>query len=43
MLFIIPKVDLSLVQAQECFIEKVLMEKKQGNMVSKLAAHAANV
>ncbi|KAI8919290.1 BRO1-like domain-containing protein [Powellomyces hirtus] len=35
--------DLMLGQAQECFLEKVLLEKKQGALVAKLAAQAAHV
>ncbi|KNC98241.1 uncharacterized protein SPPG_06641 [Spizellomyces punctatus DAOM BR117] len=35
--------DLMLAQAQECFIEKVIMEKKKGALVAKLAAQAAHV
>ncbi|KAI9095615.1 BRO1-like domain-containing protein [Phlyctochytrium arcticum] len=35
--------DLMLGQAQECFIEKVTMEKKKGALVAKLAAQAAHV
>ncbi|KAJ3225504.1 bck1-like resistance to osmotic shock [Clydaea vesicula] len=36
-------VDIMLAQAQECFIEKVLMEKKKGSIVSKLAAQCSNM
>ncbi|KAJ3284601.1 bck1-like resistance to osmotic shock [Borealophlyctis nickersoniae] len=36
-------VDLMLAQAQECFIEKVLMEKKKGALVAKLAAQVSHV
>jgi len=35
-------VDLSLAQAQECFMERVILEKKTGTLVSKLAAQAAH-
>ena len=35
-------VDLVLAQAQECFLEKVVMEKKRGVLVAKLAAQAAH-
>ncbi|KAJ3016455.1 bck1-like resistance to osmotic shock [Thoreauomyces humboldtii] len=35
--------DLMLGQAQECFLEKVLLEKKTGALVAKLAAQAAHV
>lgn len=34
--------DLSLAQAQECFIEKAVMEKKKPALIAKLAAHAAH-
>ena len=34
-------VDLMLAQAQECFIEKVLLEKKKGTLVAKLASQLA--
>ncbi|TPX40515.1 hypothetical protein SeMB42_g05962 [Synchytrium endobioticum] len=34
--------DLVLAQAQECFIEKVVLEKKRGTLVAKLAAQAAH-
>ena len=34
--------ELALAQAQECFLEKVAnLEKKKGNLVSKLAAQVA--
>ncbi|KAI8818647.1 BRO1-like domain-containing protein [Fimicolochytrium jonesii] len=36
-------VDLMLGQAQECFMEKVLLEKKKGALVAKLAAQASHV
>ncbi|KAJ3082965.1 bck1-like resistance to osmotic shock [Quaeritorhiza haematococci] len=36
-------VDLCLGQAQECFVEKVILEKKKGALVAKLAAQAAHV
>ncbi|TPX33881.1 hypothetical protein SmJEL517_g03330 [Synchytrium microbalum] len=35
-------VDLVLAQAQECFLEKVVMEKKRGILVAKLAAQASH-
>ncbi|KAL5032446.1 hypothetical protein BDV3_001013 [Batrachochytrium dendrobatidis] len=35
--------ELMLAQAQECFLEKVLIEKKQGLLVAKLAAQIALV
>ncbi|KAI8587570.1 BRO1-like domain-containing protein [Geranomyces variabilis] len=35
--------DLMLAQAQECLIENTLLSKKEGALVSKLAAHASSV
>ncbi|KAI9333947.1 BRO1-like domain-containing protein [Zopfochytrium polystomum] len=35
-------VDLMLAQAQECFLEKVLIERKKGSLMAKLAAQAAH-
>jgi hypothetical protein len=34
--------NLMLMQAQECFIEKTIQEKKKSMMISKLAAHVAH-
>jgi tyrosine-protein phosphatase non-receptor type 23 len=34
--------NLMLMQAQECFIEKTIEEKKKNMMISKLAAHVAH-
>ncbi|KAJ3045369.1 bck1-like resistance to osmotic shock [Rhizophlyctis rosea] len=36
-------VDLMLAQAQECMIEKVVMEKKKGMLVAKLSAQTAHM
>ncbi|RKO91970.1 BRO1-like domain-containing protein [Blyttiomyces helicus] len=36
-------VEVMLAQAQECFIEKVVMEKKKGALVAKLSAQAAHM